>query len=624
MLRIALPALLATLALAAPAHAAPGWLDEEAPFGDAPAPQFEADVSMAPDGTVVAARVAPETGDIVVTERPPGGPTGAPFPLERVLGGPQPEEHPEVLTGPDGTAAVLFEAGNFRWASVRRPGGRWSAFEIVALRGGVATLAPDGVLWAATRSPANQNALWVTHLTREGDLDVAELPAPPQGFVDQAPAIVAPAPGRAHIVFVEARVTNVGEGCEKVSRIVASDIADTTASEPRLLDVFAATGDTQPCEPTRGAIALRPAIVTSDDGSDTLAYGVQTFEDERTAVLTRHREAGADWGPIERLDGDLQAVVEQLIGGKGAPVMTIREPGGLVDVTSRRPGGGWDQGQLLAGSALPVEGVRTGTGSAVFAWTGGARVRGAVLESDGTLGNAVAIAPAQDLLGVGADAQGDAVVLYDRPAGTTFTLRTAGFDAAPPRITGVGIPTHGFAGQGLPFIVDASDVWGPLQTTWDFGDGTRERARALGHAFAAPGTYAVTATVADAVGNTAPASEQVQIGPAPEPVRPTLPASTRDTRAPQVKLALRGHTLLVTTDERGMLAARFTRRGHRTRTLDRTLGRGVHRIALPRLTPGAWRATITLTDAAGNHSRPAQVTVRVKRPRTPLRARRAA
>jgi len=385
MLRIALPAVLATLALAAPAHAAPGWLDEEAPFGDAPALQFEADVSMAPDGTVVAARVAPETGDILVTERPPGGPTGAPFPLERVLGTPQPEEHPEVLTGPDGTAAVLFEAGSFRWASVRRPGGNWSDFEIVALRGGVATLAPDGVLWAATRSPANQNALWVTHLTRAGDLEVAELPAPPQGFVDQAPAIVAPAAGRAHIAFVEARVTNVGDGCEKVSRIVASDIADTTASEPKLLDVFAATGDTQPCEPTRGAIALRPAIVTSDDGSDTLAYGVQTFEDGRAAILTRHREPGADWGPIERLDGDPQAVVEQLIGGKGAPVMTIREPGGLVDVTSRRPGGGWDQGQLLAGSALPVEGVRSGTGSAVFAWTGGARVRGAVLESGGTL-----------------------------------------------------------------------------------------------------------------------------------------------------------------------------------------------------------------------------------------------
>ena len=147
---------------------------------------------------------------------------------------------------------------------------------------------------------------------------------------------------------------------------------------------------------------------------------------------------------------------------------------------------------------------------------------------------------------------------------------------------------------------------------------------AFASAFAAPSTYAVTATVADAAGNSAAASEQVKIGPAPQPVQPTLPALTRDTRAPQVKLLLRGRTLVVTSDERGTLTANFTRRGHRARRLGRTIGRGTHRITIPRLTPGAWRATITLTDAAGNRSRPAQVTVRVKRPRTPPRARRAA
>lgn len=625
MFRIALPAALATLALAAPAHAAPSWLAEEAPFGDGPAMQFEADVSMAPDGTVVAARVAPDTGDILVSERPPGGPAGAPFPQPRVLGAPAPDEQPEVLTGPDGTAAVLFEAGNFRWASVRRPFGEWSDFEIVALRGAVATLAPDGTLWTATRSPANASALWVVHRSTAGNVDVAELPAPPQGFSDQAPVIVAPTAGHAHVVFVEAQSTRAGDGCEKVSRIVSIDVADTTPSEPRLLDVFAATGAGDPCELTRGAMTLRPQLVTSDDGSDTLAYAVQTFEDERTAVLSRHRERGGAWGPIERLDGDPQAVVEQLIGGKGEPVMSIREPGGLVDVTTRRPDGGWDQAQLVAASALPVEGARTGTGSAVFAWTGGARVRAAVLENNVTLRDAVAIAPAQDLLGIGADAQGDAVVLYSRPATGTFALRTAGFDAAPPRITDAGIPTHGFAGQGLPFIVDAEDVWGPLTTTWDFGDGTRERATALGHEFAAPGTYAVTATVQDAAGNSAPASEQVKIDPQPQPARPTTPATGRDMRAPRLsRLAVRGRTLSLTADEGGRLTLKLTRRGHRARSLARTIRAGRRTVTLPRLAAGTWTATLTLTDAGGNRSRPARLTVRVKPPRTRPRGRRAA
>jgi hypothetical protein len=342
-------------------------------------------------------------------------------------------------------------------------------------------------------------------------------------------------------------------------------------------------------------------------------------------VLTRHREDDdEDWGPAERVDGDPQAVVEQLIGGNGAPVMTVREPGGLVDVTARRPGGGWAQAELLAASGLPVEGVRTGTGSAVFAWTGGARVRGAVLASDQTLGDPVAIAPAQDLLGVGGDARGDAVVLYSHPAGDTFALRTAGFDAAPPRIGQVGIPATGRAGEGLPFIVDADDVWGPIGATWDFGDGTQERAIATGHAFAEPGERTVTVTVSDAAGNTATASGRVSIGPALRPVQPTLP-SRHDAGAPRLsKLAVHGRTLTLRASKGGTLTLRLSRRGHRARTLRRTIAAGSQHITLPRLSAGTWTATLVLTDGARNRSRPARVTVRVKPTRTPPRGRHAA
>src|SRR5262249_17489460 len=162
-----------------------------------------------------------------------------------------------------------FDADNFGWASVRHPGGRWSGFEIVALRGATSTLAPDGVLWTATRSPADADALWVTSL-KEGEAEVAEGPAPPQGFSDQAPVIVAPTAGHAHVVYVQAQSTRVGDDCEKVSRVVSVDVADTTSSEPKLLDAFAATGAGQPCDLTRGAMVLRPQLVTSDDGSDTL------------------------------------------------------------------------------------------------------------------------------------------------------------------------------------------------------------------------------------------------------------------------------------------------------------------------------------------------------------------
>ena len=250
---------------------------------------------------------------------------------------------------------------------------------------------------------------------------------------------------------------------------------------------------------------------------------------------------------------------------------------------------------------------------------------GRVVERDGDLEDTAPIAQAQDLLGIGGDAFGDAVVIYSRPAGGTFALRTAGFDATPPRITGVGIPDRGRAGEGLPFIVDARDVWGPLIATWDFGDGTRERAIALGHAFSEPGAHLVSVTVSDAAGNTTGASGTVTVGPPLQPVQPTLPATGRDTRAPRLsRLAVRGRTLTLASDEGGRLALKLTRRGHRARTLSRTIGSGLRHIMLPRLAAGTWSAAVTITDAAGNRSRTARVTVRVRPPRTRPRGTRAA
>jgi PKD domain-containing protein len=260
----------------------------------------------------------------------------------------------------------------------------------------------------------------------------------------------------------------------------------------------------------------------------------------------------------------------------------------------------------------------------VFAWTGGARVRAAVLEADGTLEDTVNAAQGQDLLGIGADAFGDAVVLYSRPAGGTSALRSAGFDATPPRITGVGIPERGRAGQGLPFIVDADDIWGPVTATWDFGDGTKTKAIALGHEFAAPGDHLVSVVVTDAAGNATGASGHVLVGPALQPVQPTVPASQRDTRAPRLsKLGVRGRTLTLTADEGGTLTVNLSRRGHRTRMIGRTIRAGRRSVTLPRLAAGTWKVVLGLTDAAGNRAQ-ARLTVRVKPPRTRPRGTRAA
>jgi hypothetical protein len=110
LLSRALGAALLTSAVAAgTGQAAPTWLDEFAPYGDVRAIQLNSDAAMAPDGTVIFAHMA---FTIAL------GPAGTIF---------QPFPNVQILTAEDGTAAVLFDLGSIRYASLRSPGGTWSS-----------------------------------------------------------------------------------------------------------------------------------------------------------------------------------------------------------------------------------------------------------------------------------------------------------------------------------------------------------------------------------------------------------------------------------------------------------------------------------------------------------------
>jgi hypothetical protein len=76
----------------------------------------------------------------------------------------------------------------------------------------------------------------------------------------------------------------------------------------------------------------------------------------------------------------------------------------------------------------------------------------------------------------------------------------AGFDGAGPQLSGLG-PETAVAGADTVFHADASDAWSTLTgVTWDFGDGGTATGTAPHHVFAAPGSYSVSVTATDAVG----------------------------------------------------------------------------------------------------------------------------
>jgi len=97
-------------------------------------------------------------------------------------------------------------------------------------------------------------------------------------------------------------------------------------------------------------------------------------------------------------------------------------------------------------------------------------------------------------------------------------------------------PTQGQAGQSLAFDGQSSASAAPLNNIqWDFGDGTSDSGNlAVNHAYQNPGSYTVLLTLANDLGQTNTASQQVDIQAAPPPNQPPQPAIKASNATPQV------------------------------------------------------------------------------------------
>ena len=80
----------------------------------------------------------------------------------------------------------------------------------------------------------------------------------------------------------------------------------------------------------------------------------------------------------------------------------------------------------------------------------------------------------------------------------------------------MSIPGSGTVGQAVSASVSPFDRWSAVSSTaWNFGDGATASGASVSHAYANPGTYTITVTSTDAVGNATSASGIVQIAAAP-------------------------------------------------------------------------------------------------------------
>jgi hypothetical protein len=131
---------------------------------------------------------------------------------------------------------------------------------------------------------------------------------------------------------------------------------------------------------------------------------------------------------------------------------------------------------------------------------------------------------------VAIDSQGDAVSAWSASNGTRESIQVAGYQTTGPRLEALQAPTEGQAGAPLAFSVSPLSVWSTVaSTTWSWGDGSPTTSGTdVAHVFDAPGTYQVSVSATDALGNVTNATRTVTIQAAPtvhtnpEPT-PTLP-----------------------------------------------------------------------------------------------------
>jgi hypothetical protein len=227
---------------------------------------------------------------------------------------------------------------------------------------------------------------------------------------------------------------------------------------------------------------------------------------------------------------------------------------------------------------------------------------------------------------VGTDADGNTVValfLTEAPR----QAQVATFDAAGPLLGPISVPSGG-AEDALPFSIPARDAWSPtVAAQWDFGDGTTGSGDSVSHAFTSAGSFAVRATVADALGNASEASGVSVVGPRPAtppasgPVAGDRPPFDPSPRLSRLKLAPprfvlgsgpgRGAWLRYRLSESARVWFIVKRSGTRSFARSGVAGPNRHRFSGRlrgrALAPGSYVLKAFAVDSAGNRSQPRSV-----------------
>ncbi len=646
-------------------EAAPTWLpalDVSAPGVDGIQPQVAVDA--AGDATAVWEKVENLQQVVESAYRPAGGTWQPPITLS--LDTPTEDSFvPQVAMNAAGDTVVVWAHYNggseVVEASYRSAGGSWTAPTIVSPPGNEV---PHPVVGIDARGDAI--VVWELHTAPANRIEASFRPA---GGAWQPP------------VELSDKTHNARIG--QMSMNAAGDAAavwslDTGTTNVVEVAYRAAGGEWQ-----------KPVAVSGSANAETPSVALDAAGDVRAVWRA---ESGANWlveSAFMPAGGTWQAPVELSHANPVEPVprLAVNDAGeALVDWTASdgtnvraegsigAPDGTWQPAQKLSAPGDDTDEQRAAIdprGDAFSVWegsNGGSEIIEAATRPTGGGWQAplALSASGQDAKEptLAADAQGNAVALWERSNGTNEIVEAAGFDGAGPALNGLTVPATGFVGQPLSFSVSPLDTWSAVTgTVWRFDDGTSAADTTVTHAYATSGTYTVTVTSSDLLSNASSASRTTTVTIRP-PISASAPTVTglkqshatwrpggklasisRKTRGSHKHRVPVGTTFSFRLNEPARVSFAFsrvvggrkvkgrcvaqTRRNRHKRACKRTMLKGTLALAgytgldklafqgrisrRAKLAPGSYTLTLTATNATGQRSRPVKLRFKIVR-----------
>ncbi len=513
--RIGARSLLAAAALAwltAPAMASPAWVGS-APLG-AGSMSDAADVAMNDNGDAAAVWIDP-AGRVQAAYRPAGGLFGEATPVS-AAGSDSQNAHIAIdaaggvvaiweLSGPTAVAPRTIQA------AVRSPGA--SSFGPAQP---VSTAGDDAREPQLAMDPAG-NAV-VVWLIGNDVVDAAARPVG-GGFIGQDPLTPAMETAKAPAVAMDPAGNAVAVWTDLNKRV--------RASMRRAGSSFAAA-TFPPLAPATVSPSQMFSVANAQVAMNSAGHAVAVWQRNIAAgeveIHSATSVAGAAFGPVVVASGSGQLLSTPQVGLDAAGntiAVWKRDHGGTFSVQSSfRAGLGGTfapradfppMGPFAVDTAPQV--AMSSSGAVLSVWLGRTDtvvVQSIAMPPGGGFGSATTVPGTADAnpprVAIGSD--GDGVAVWVR----SNVAQAAGFDAAGPRLRDVTGPGTGTAGSPTAWSVTPADIWSAIgSTVWDFGDGGTASGASVQHTYATAGTFTVTVTSTDVVGNARSATRSIAV-----------------------------------------------------------------------------------------------------------------